>query len=206
MALKNKRVLITAGPTWVPIDKVRVISNAATGKTGILLAEKLEKLGAQVTLLFGPVAFEELKNKMVKELKSKKYDVLIHSAAVSDYKPAKPYAYKVRADRDIWQLTLIPTEKLIERVKKIAQRIFLVGFKFEPDTNKDALIKEAKALMQRSNADLIVANTIKNNKYQAYIVSEKQTYGPLFNKTVMVNKLVKVIQEAYGKIRVKRQD
>lgn len=204
--IRGKRILITAGPTWVPIDKVRVISNTATGETGILLADKLENLGAQVTLLRGPVAFEELKNKMVKELSSKKYDIVIHSAAVSDYKPQRPYAYKVRANKKIWQLNLIPTEKLIEWVKKIARDVFLVGFKFEPQTNKHRLIKEAKILMQRSNADLIVANTLQKNKYQAYIVNQKQTYGPLFGKTVMVNKLVKVMQEAYGKIRVKRQD
>ena len=52
--LKNKKVLITAGPTWVPIDNVRVISNTATGETGILLSEKLKNLGAKVTLLLGP--------------------------------------------------------------------------------------------------------------------------------------------------------
>jgi len=55
MNLRNKRILITAGPTWVPIDEVRVISNIASGETGILLAEKLLKYGAGVTLVLGPV-------------------------------------------------------------------------------------------------------------------------------------------------------
>ena len=55
MVLKNKNILITAGPTWVPIDRVRVISNIATGKTGILLAKSANKLGAKVTLVLGPV-------------------------------------------------------------------------------------------------------------------------------------------------------
>lgn len=55
MGLENKRILITAGPTWVAIDRVRVISNIATGETGALLAERLMDLGAKVTLLLGPV-------------------------------------------------------------------------------------------------------------------------------------------------------
>ena len=50
MKLKNKRVLITAGPTWVKIDKVRVISNTASGKTGLLFADAFKRLGSKVTL------------------------------------------------------------------------------------------------------------------------------------------------------------
>ena len=54
MNLRKLRVLITAGPTWVAIDNVRVISNIATGETGKILAEKLASMGAKVTLLIGP--------------------------------------------------------------------------------------------------------------------------------------------------------
>ncbi|MBU1999188.1 MAG: phosphopantothenoylcysteine decarboxylase, partial [Candidatus Omnitrophica bacterium] len=53
--LKNKKILITAGPTWVPVDDVRVISNSASGETGILLAKRLSGQGAKVTLLLGPI-------------------------------------------------------------------------------------------------------------------------------------------------------
>jgi len=54
MALKRKRVLITAGPTWVRLDLSRVISNIATGETGRRLASAAARKGAQVTLLLGP--------------------------------------------------------------------------------------------------------------------------------------------------------
>ena len=54
MDLKKKRVLITAGPTWVPVDSVRVISNTASGETGILLARQLRRIGAKPTLILGP--------------------------------------------------------------------------------------------------------------------------------------------------------
>ena len=98
-----KKVLITAGPTWVAIDKVRVISNIASGETGILLADKLSEQGAKVTLVLGPgndkngiqnsrikiirfSFFEELRQALKKELKASRYDFIIHSAAVSGFR------------------------------------------------------------------------------------------------------------------------
>lgn len=213
MNLINKRILITAGPTWVPIDKVRIISNIATGKTGILLAKKLRNLGSQVTLLLGQIGdlknlpkdiriirfsfFHELRNIMVKELRSKKYDIVIHSAAVSDYQPKITHPYKVKSGKSIWKINLIPTEKLIERVKKINKDIFLVGFKFDLNVDKNKLIKKAKVLMQDAYLDLAVANTLKNNKYQAYILNQKKIYGPLYQKESLVNKLIKLMKKTY---------
>jgi phosphopantothenoylcysteine decarboxylase/phosphopantothenate--cysteine ligase len=210
MSLKNKRILITAGPTWVPIDKVRVISNIATGETGILLAEKLCNLDAKVTLLLGPVGycclsrkikllpfkfFGELKEILVKELRSKRYDAVVHSAAVSDYAPAAAFTNKVKSDRKIWNLSLVPTPKIIDLVKKIDRSVFLVGFKFEPAATKDALIKKTRDLMARAGLDLAVANSINKDRYQAHILSENKIYGPWQNKNTMVNKLVNLIGE-----------
>lgn len=186
MDLKNKKILITTGPTWVPIDKVRVISNIATGSTGIQLAEKLALLGAKVTLLLGAVKicclnkkvrlihfkyFEELKNLLLKELSSKKYNIVIHSAAVSDYQPKISYKQKVKSGIKDWKLYLAPTPKIINYVKKIDPCVFLVGFKFELRANKTKLIKQARCLMKSSCADLVVANRIYNGNYSAYIVN-----------------------------------
>lgn len=205
MKLKNKKILITAGPTWVAIDGVRVISNTATGETGILLAEKLRYHGAKVTLLMGPTGacclnkdirlvhfqfFDELKDKLIRELRSKKYDIVIHSAAVSDYKPARVYSQKVKADKK-WRLDLVPTEKIIDLIKKINPALFLVGFKFE--LNKERLFREAGSLMRRAKLDLAVANTAKKDRYQAYIVSPKRAYGPLFSKEGLAKKLIGLI-------------
>ena len=134
MALKNKRILITAGPTWVAIDSVRVISNTATGRTGILLAKRLAKLGAKVTLVLGPVGqekfskrikiisfrfFDQLKSIILKEISSTKYDAVIHSAAVSDYRPKKNYIRKVMSGKKVWDLILKPTAKIINCIKKL---------------------------------------------------------------------------------------
>ncbi|MCX5706087.1 MAG: bifunctional phosphopantothenoylcysteine decarboxylase/phosphopantothenate--cysteine ligase CoaBC, partial [Candidatus Omnitrophica bacterium] len=112
MNLKNKRVLITSGPTQVAIDSVRVITNNATAETGILLANKLKDSGAKVTLLLGLVNncvlkknirvlnvrfFDELKRLIENELKVREYDLVIHSAAVSDYQPLNIYKQKIRS-------------------------------------------------------------------------------------------------------------
>ncbi|PIP20346.1 MAG: hypothetical protein COX40_05270 [Candidatus Omnitrophica bacterium CG23_combo_of_CG06-09_8_20_14_all_40_11] len=223
MSLKNKRILITAGPTWVSIDSVRVISNIATGETGILLAEKLQNLGARVTLLLGPVDtcclnkkinpalsylnhrpsrrkggikllrfrfFDELKDKIIQELKYKKYDIVIHSAAVSDYKPVKTYSHKIRSGIKNLRLGLVPTEKIIDLLKRIDNSIILIGFKFEPQAKKGMLIKRAKELIRAANLDLAVANTMNKNKYYAYILDNyNHSYGPVFNKKDLVTKL-----------------
>jgi len=75
MSLKNKRILITAGPTWVSIDKVRVLSNTASGATGILLSQALAAKKSKVTLLLGPVGnFSVGKN--IKLLRFKSFDEL----------------------------------------------------------------------------------------------------------------------------------
>ena len=210
MNLKNKRILITAGPTWVPIDKVRVVSNIATGETGILLAEKLERQGNKVTLVLGPVEycclnkkiklirfqfFDELRGILVKELRSKKYDAVVHSAAVSDYAPVVTFTHKVKSDRKIWNLSLVPTAKIIDLVKKIDRSLFLVGFKFEPGARKNILLKKTRNLMWRADLDLAVANSIDKNRYEAYILKQNKVYGPWQNKNTLVNKLVNLIGE-----------
>ena len=209
-SLKNKRILITAGPTWVPVDSVRVISNIATGQTGILLADKLIKSGAKVTLLLGPGEvcslnkkvklirfkfFDELRRMIVKEAACGKYDVVIHSAAVADYRPQRILKQKVRSGIKKWQLRLVPTPKLIDSIKKINRDLLLVGFKFEPEAPYKILIPETKSLMARAKLDLAVANTVYKNRYCAYLVNDKQVYGPVFNKEDMAGNLVGLIEE-----------
>ena len=204
MEFGNKRVLITAGPTWVPIDKVRVISNIATGQTGILLAKIFCDLGAKVTLILGPAEsccldkrinlirfnfFTELRQILSKELRSGRYTVVVHSAAVSDYQPKKLYGGKVRSDLKTWKLDLLPTPKIIKEIKNINPSIFLVGFKFGPGLSKVKLIREAKKLIAHSKADLVVANSICGSNYNAYIVSEYDIKGPFSSKSAMAKEL-----------------
>jgi len=246
---RNKKILITAGPTWVPIDSVRVISNVATGKTGILLAEKLLRLGADVHLALGPVEscciekkmklhralkpcgflernterqlssspfkakfsgreciklvrfkfFDELLHILENELRNKKYDIVIHSAAVSDYRPKLFYRKKVKSGLKKWKLNLLPTPKIISQIKKLDGKIFLVGFKFETEMPKGYLIGRSRILMERSQSELVVANTFCNNRYQAYIVSKKKVSGPVYSREELTKKLINEIKDAYAR-------
>ena len=103
------KVLVTAGSTWIKIDDVRIITNRFTGKTGLGLAQGLKKKGHSVTLLANPHClgkvgelkivpyyyFEEFKREVFKILKKQSYDLIIHNAAVSDYKLVKPFKGKI---------------------------------------------------------------------------------------------------------------
>lgn len=214
MSLKNKRVLITAGPTCAAIDDVRVISNTATGETGKLLAKKLVDIGAKVTLLINSENscclnkkikiitfrfFESLRESIFRELASKKYDIFIHSAAVSDYLPSKPVKGKISSNKNTLRLDFIPAPKIINRIKKADSGIFMVGFKYVPDTKKTALLGDAKKLMNISRSDIVIANTIDKNGYRAYILGRHRSIsGPLKNKSQMTDKLISIIGENYG--------
>ncbi|MFH1889086.1 MAG: phosphopantothenoylcysteine decarboxylase [Candidatus Omnitrophota bacterium] len=212
MSLRNKRILITAGPTWVPLDAVRVISNTATGETGILLAGKLQKLGAKVTLLLGPARvccldtrielkrftfFDELKRAITGELSSRKYDIAIQTAAVADYKLRLAFKEKIGSGIKRLRLELVPTPKIINMIKDIDHDIYLVGFKFEPKATKRILIAEAKSLMKRAKVDLTIANTVYKNRYQAYLIGKDKIEGPLNNKTQLAGKLVRTLTDVF---------
>ena len=204
--LKNKRVLITAGPTWVPIDTVRVISNIATGETGILLAEKLQKLGARVTLLLGPVAacclnkkitvvrfkfFDELKNSLTRELKTKKYDIIIHSAAVSDFRPQARFKGKLESGK-AHSFKLLPLPKIIHKIRRLAPESTLIPFKLESAVSGAALIKEAKTFLSKVKGEFIVANTLY--PYRAFLIdSAGNTVFTANNKIGLVKKLSRTL-------------
>lgn len=212
MIIKNKKILITSGPTWVPIDTVRVISNTASGETGSLLAGKISRRGGNVTLLQGPAAekispagrkisikkfrfFDELESLLKKELKSKEYDFIIHSAAVSDYKVKNIFGQKIGSNLKNLKLNLVPTPKLLDLVKKLDPKIKVCAFKLEINSGIKHLIKEAELLMKRSNADLIVANTFKNKKYNAYILNNNGSLiGPLRSKQELSDRLIKEME------------
>ncbi len=207
--------MITAGPTWVKLDKVRVISNRATGENGITLAEEALKHKAKVTLLLGPVKtpklnkkirvlkfafFNDLKNTLLKELQTGKYDCLIHSAAVSDYEPDKTFKTKVSSGKTSWKINLVPTPKIIDLTRKIAPELFLVGFKFEPDAQKKFLLKKANDFIRRSGSNLAVANTLLNDKkYLAYITDGKNIKGPFVTKKKLCLGLIKLLEQFYEK-------
>ena len=177
--LKNKKVLITAGPTIEYIDPIRIITNQSSGKTGVLLASELISSGAKVTLVYGPgiekppkgakiikiFTSKEMFNVVKKEM-SKKLDIVIMAAAVSDYTPENTSKNKIKSTKNKIKISLKKTPKIIDQIKKYQKNIFLVGFKAETNLSKKELITLAKKKMNESSADMIVANDIGSIRYR----------------------------------------
>lgn len=202
-SLKNKKILITAGPTWVAIDAVRVISNIATGETGILLAKKAKQLGAKVTLIINPAKncclpgniktktftfFDDLRALIRKELGTNKYDIIIHSAAVSDFKPAVKPKKKISSDR-FYNLKLLPLPKIIKDMRSLNPKARLVMFKLESGISSRSLIKEAGLAKKDLKAEFCVANKI--NPYRAFIISADNKIIPVKNKGELAGRLLR---------------
>ncbi len=213
--LKNKKVLMTAGPTIEYIDPVRVITNLSSGKTGVLLASELISAGAKVTLVYGPGNQEPPKGAKIinvatnkemfdaakNELK-KKFDIVIMAAAASDYTPEKPSKSKIKSDKKSLTIRLKKAPKIIDQVKKSQKDALLIGFKAETNLSKTALIKSAQKKMKETGADLIIANDI-GTKYQknpdnnqVYVVNTNKVSSSGWKKK---EKIVKFIRKEIEK-------
>lgn len=193
--LSNKRILITAGPTYEKIDPVRFIGNYSSGKMGFALAEECKRRGAEVTLISGPVALtcsEGIRRIDIESCQQMydiatnefpQHDAAILCAAVADFKPEQMATEKIkRKDNDL-VIKLKPTQDIaaeLGRMKQPHQRI--VAFALE--TNNEQHNAEGKRI--RKNADFIVLNstripgtTFQSDDNQIMIISEQgiKQYG-----------------------------
>jgi phosphopantothenoylcysteine decarboxylase/phosphopantothenate--cysteine ligase len=215
-ALKNKKVLMTAGPTIEHIDPVRVITNQSTGKTGVSLASELISAGAKVTLVYGPgeekppngakiinvLSSKEMLNAVKIELK-KKFDIVIMTAAVADYIPTNPSKKKIKSSKNEIKISLKKAPKIIDQIKKFQKNVLLVGFKAETNLTKNQLIKSAQKKLKESSSDMIVANDIGSSRYkknpqnnQVIIVdTEKVAVSKWMNKQKIAKFIKKQIEQ-----------
>ncbi|MDV3103332.1 bifunctional phosphopantothenoylcysteine decarboxylase/phosphopantothenate--cysteine ligase CoaBC [Thermococcus waiotapuensis] len=171
--LKGKRVLVTAGATREYIDPIRFITNSSSGKMGVAIAEEAELRGAEVTLIrtrssvpsfverqIEVDTVEEMMSAIESELGSRKYNVVVMAAAVSDFRVKEKSKVKIKSDQAL-TLELEPAPKIISRIKELQPEVFLVGFKAEAGLNEEELISEARKQISRAGSDLVVANTLK---------------------------------------------
>ena len=133
--LKNKKILMTAGPTIEYIDPVRVITNQSSGKTGVLLASELISAGSKVTLVYGPgiekppkgakvikvTTSKEMYNEVKNQMK-KKFDVVIMAAAAADYIPENPSKQKIKSSQSKIKISLKLAPKIIDQIKKTPKK------------------------------------------------------------------------------------
>ncbi|WP_297495403.1 bifunctional phosphopantothenoylcysteine decarboxylase/phosphopantothenate--cysteine ligase CoaBC [Thermococcus sp.] len=201
--LEGKRVLVTAGATREYIDPIRYITNASSGKMGVAIAEEADFRGGEVTLIrtresvpsfvenqIEVETVEEMLGAIERELKAKRYDVVVLAAAVSDFRVKNRAEAKIKSGKTL-TLELEPTPKIIDRVKELQPDVFLVGFKAE--TGKEKLVEEARKQIARAGSDLVVANTLRafgSEENEVLLVSREGVKRlPKMNKRELAERL-----------------
>jgi phosphopantothenoylcysteine decarboxylase/phosphopantothenate--cysteine ligase len=215
----NKKVLVTAGGTIEYIDPVRVISNLSSGKTGISIAREAKARGADVTLVFGHGSSkfegfndariinvntsEDMLNAVRQELSSSEYNVGILAAAVSDYTLADKSNIKLKSDSPYLDIRLSPTKKIIDEVRDLSNRMFLVGFKAECNIPCSVLIERAYERLMNARCDMVVASDvgrdgsrIGSDMIETHIVDVEKNviHTPIQNKPMFAKCLLDIIE------------
>jgi phosphopantothenoylcysteine decarboxylase/phosphopantothenate--cysteine ligase len=167
VSLAGKHILVTAGPTWEPIDPVRVIANRSSGRQGFAIASAAADAGARVTLVSGPVALEtppgvrridvESAGQMAEAvMTSLPADAAILVAAVADWR-VDPSATKLKKGAGPPRLKFVPTRDILAELGASDQRPrLLVGFAAETER----VVEHAIAKQIAKRADWIVANDV----------------------------------------------
>jgi phosphopantothenoylcysteine decarboxylase/phosphopantothenate--cysteine ligase len=217
--MAGSRVVVTAGPTIEYIDPVRVITNKSSGKMGIAIAEEARRRGAQVTLIYGRgttpslsdmktlevETTKQMHDMVLSELKAAQYDLLIAAAAAADFAPESSRDEKIDSHsvkRISMKLKALP--KMIDDVKKVSPRTFLVAFKAEYKISNQELVERARERLRSSRADLVVANDVgrggrgfQTDTNEVFIVGRdrKVVHVPLAPKRDVAKKLLDLINE-----------
>jgi phosphopantothenoylcysteine synthetase/decarboxylase len=202
----KKRILITGGATWVNVDQLRIITNIFTGNTALDIAKYFTRKKAKVTLLVNPHClnkipqsintrkffyFDELNFLVKDELTRRKYDVIIHSAAVSDYQLSKALPKKIPSGKANLSLNLKPTPKIIKQMRRLAPQAKIVQFKLEY-SDKELLNKALKSL-KTNKADFVIANAYSDIKthYKSLLISKSGVVTPIRSKPNLASTIYK---------------
>ena len=171
--LEGKRVLITAGPTFEPLDPVRFIGNFSSGKMGVALAHEFEKRGATVQLICGPsnefiepsihltrvTTASEMYEACVSAFPN--IDIAVLSAAVADYTVKNPASQKIKKSADSLVLELEKTKDILKSLGSIkTPSQILVGFALETENEKENALKK----LANKNADYIILNSLNDKE------------------------------------------
>ncbi|WCM41994.1 bifunctional phosphopantothenoylcysteine decarboxylase/phosphopantothenate--cysteine ligase CoaBC [Flavobacterium sp. CBA20B-1] len=170
--LKGKKILITAGPTYEPIDPVRFIGNHSTGKMGFDIANEAAKRGAEVLLITGPTSLKTNNPAVqVKHIVSandmyqacheafQTADIVIGAAAIADYRPKTIASQKIKKSDEEITIVLEKNPDILASLGAVKKHQFLVGFALETENE----IEYAKGKLKKKNLDLIVLNSLNDH-------------------------------------------
>ena len=215
-SLFGKKVMVSGGPTYEPIDPVRFIGNHSSGKMGLAIAEELYARGADVTLIMGPSAVNLPENgiKSVRvntaeemyaacEKQFNKSDIGVMAAAVADYAPVKVAATKVKKTGDEFVIELKKTKDILKSLgQKKSSKQVLVGFALETNNEREYALGKLK----NKKADMIVMNSLNDvgagfgtdtNKITIFDKSGKEFKYKLMSKKEAAKNIVDIIIQLY---------
>jgi phosphopantothenoylcysteine decarboxylase/phosphopantothenate--cysteine ligase len=187
LPLRGKKILVTAGPTYEPIDPVRFIGNHSSGKMGFDIALEAAKQGAEVILVSGPThlklhhervnvvnvtSSEEMYNAC--HIYFNDVDAAVAAAAVADYRPKQVAAQKIKKSENALVLELEKTKDILASLGAIKTIQFLIGFALETENE----IENAKQKIKKKNLDLIVLNSLND---------EGAGFGKATNKVTFID-------------------
>jgi len=212
-SLKGKKALITAGPTREPIDPVRYLSNHSSGKQGYAIAQALADLGADVTLVSGPVSLpaplgvtrvmvETAREMLAACENALPSDIFVSVAAVADWRPAKSTAQKTKKPKDgPPPLELLENPDILKTLCEHKKRPnLIVGFAAETHD----VIEQARAKRLRKTCDWIVANDVSGDvmggdeNAMILVKEDGEDSWPRMGKTRAARKLAQAIANELG--------
>jgi phosphopantothenoylcysteine decarboxylase/phosphopantothenate--cysteine ligase len=165
--LAGRRVVVTAGPTWEPIDPVRFVGNRSTGKMGFAVAAEAFARGADVALIVGPGTLEPptgpetMRVTTAQEMRAavldamRAADALVMAAAVADFRPDEAAAAKLKKEQGPPEIRLVPTSDILAELGRTGGAV-LVGFAAETDDVEEA----GREKLRRKGLQLLVANEV----------------------------------------------
>ncbi len=216
--LRGKKILVTAGPTYEPIDPVRFIGNHSSGKMGVAIADCLATQGAEVTLVLGPSKINPAENsvKVIRVNTAEEMyraaeegfqtcDGAILAAAVADYRPKEIAVQKIKKKSEDLVIALEKTPDIAASLGDLKRKNqFIVGFALE--TNDEAA--NAKEKLEKKNFDFIVLNSLQNegagfnhdtNKISIFHKNNKARHFELKSKHEVAKDIVEEIIRTFYK-------
>jgi phosphopantothenoylcysteine decarboxylase/phosphopantothenate--cysteine ligase len=215
--LKNKKALVTAGPTYENLDPVRYIGNYSSGKMGIAIAETLANEGCEVVLVLGPTSLKtmhaNIKTIQVRSAEEMlnactthfaETDIAVMSAAVADYTPMTVATSKIKKKDEEFTIQLKKTTDILKQLGSIkSKNQILIGFALENKNEKTYALKK----LEEKNADAIVLNSLNDegagfahdtNKISIFEKNGIETNYELKSKTAVakdiIEKIIKLCQ------------
>lgn len=170
-SLAGRAVLVSAGPTWEPIDPARFLANRSSGKMGFAIAAAAAARGATVTLVAGPVALatppgvRRIDVETALEMRAAIHagapgvDLIVMSAAVADFRPRQVSEQKLKKSRGLPEIELVLNPDILGELPRLAPQALIVGFAAETELVAEA----AQAKLESKGVDMIVVNDVSRS-------------------------------------------